>query len=207
MAPSDAREPFMHIPWAARLLNKPGTVTRIAGSRKPKASTEDSLFAEVLKTDRTIRSCLSFHPRPEPEDAAITEIHTLMIVGNGMNGHPAIMHGGIVASIIDEAMGILQTANHERNHLLAVGKGLAQGELPEHGIGSFTAELKIKYLKPVQTPGALIVTARYTKKEGRKEWIYAEIRQRHGAEEDYDGDEVVCATGEALFIEPKQSRL
>ena len=129
-----------------------------------------------------------------------------MTLGNGINGHPGTMHGGIVAAILDEAMGILQSANYERDHLTAVGKGLAEGELPPSGYGFYTAELNIKYLKPVFTPGALIATARYTKRDGRKEWIYAEIKQRFGASEDYDGDEIVCATGEGFFIEPRSKK-
>ena len=110
---------------------------------------------------------------------------------------------GIIASILDEAMGILQAINHERDHLAKVGKGMAEGELPPQNYNSFTAELKVRYLKPVHTPGALVATARYQKIDGRKEWIYSEIKQREGLDEDYDGEEIVCATGEALFIEPK----
>lgn len=130
-----------------------------------------------------------------------------MTLGNGMNGHADIMHGGIVASILDEAMGILQSSNHERDHLTRVGKGLAQGELPPHGIGTFTVELKIRYLKPVRTPGSLMVVARYVKRQGRKEWIHAEVKQYLDHGEDDDGEEVVCATGEAIFVEPKASKL
>ena len=124
-----------------------------------------------------------------------------------MNGHPEIMHGGIVASILDEAMGMLQAANHERKHMLRVGAGLAQGETSPHGLGSFTVELKIKYLKPVRTPGSLMVTARYVRQEGRKKWIFAELKQHESHGEDGYGEEVVCATGEALFVVPKSSRL
>lgn len=207
MAPEDSRESFQRIPWAASLLRKPNIVCRVPGSRHPKRSTEDSLFAEVLKTSRTIGSCICVYQRPAESDEKIEEVSTLMTVGEGMNGHPQILHGGIVASIVDEGMGILQSANHERDHLLKVGKGLAQGELPPHGIGTFTVELKIKYLKPVRTPGSLMVTARYVKREGRKEWIYAEVKQHEAHGEDDDGEEVMCATGEALFVTPKASRL
>ncbi|KAK5125540.1 hypothetical protein LTR85_000651 [Meristemomyces frigidus] len=207
MAPEDSKTSFQRIPWAASLLRKPNVVCRVPGSRHPKRSTEDSLFAEVLKTPRTIRSCICIYQRPSESDEKIEEVSTLMTLGEGMNGHPHIMHGGIVASILDEAMGVLQSANHERDHLLKVGKGLAQGELPPHGIGTFTVELKIKYLKPVRTPGSLVVTAKYVKREGRKEWIYAEVKQHESHGEDDDGEEVVCATGEALFIEPRATRL
>ncbi|KAK4539982.1 hypothetical protein LTR36_009880 [Oleoguttula mirabilis] len=208
MAFNDSKAPFQRIPWAAALLAKPNTVCRVPGSRQLKRSGEDSLFAEVLKTPRTIRNCICIYQRPAETDEKIEEVSTLMTVGEGMNGHPQIMHGGIVASILDEGMGVLQSANHEREHLVNVGKGLAQGELPPHGIGSFTVELKIRYLKPVRTPGSLVVTARYVRREGsRKEWIYAEVKQHETHGEDDDGEEIVCATGEALFVQPKASRL
>lgn len=136
----------------------------------------------------------------------VPEVSTLCTLGNGMNGHPNTLHGGVVAALLDEGMGWLQSANNERKHLAAVAKGRAHGEMPPVGVPSYTAELKIRYLRPVQTPGALIVTAKYVKREGRKEWINAEIKQREGMTDDYDGDEVVCATAEALFIEPKPKK-
>lgn len=112
-----------------------------------------------------------------------------------------------MASLLDEAMGILQSVNHERDHFLAVGKGLAEGESPASGLGSFTAYLNIKYLKPVQTGAAVQVVAWYEKREGRKQWINAEIRQAVGGGEDDCGEVVVCASGEGLFVVPRGSRL
>jgi acyl-coenzyme A thioesterase PaaI-like protein len=207
MAPSDTTAPFLRIPWAATLLNQPNVVTRVPGSRKIKESGEDTLFAEILKTPRTIRSCISFYIRPPGQQGVIEEVHTLMTIGDGVNGHPGLMHGGIIAAIIDEGMGILQSCNRERDHIEAVKYGKSEGELPPEGYSYFTAELKIKYLKPVVTSAPLICSARFRKREGRKEWIVAEIKQRVGADEDYYGDEVVCATGEALFVAPRTSKL
>ena len=203
MAPSDTRDPFLRIPWTAGLIKRPNIICRQPGSRLFKASTEDSLFSEILKTPRTIRSCICFYEKPKPDQERIEETSILMTIGNGMNGHPNTLHGGIVASIIDEAMGILQSINLQRNHYIAVGKGQAHGDLPREGGTSYTAQLNIRYIKPVHTPGPLIVTSKYMKRDGRKEWIYAELKQREGASEDYDGDEVVCATAEALMIFPR----
>lgn len=206
MAPEDSKAPFLRIPWTASLINRPNLVFKVPGSRKFKSSGEDSFFAEILKTPRTIRSCIAFHKKPSPQDKYIEEISVLKTIGDGLNGHPKTMHGGIVASILDEGMGVLQSINGERDHMTAVAKGYAHGETPDSGSGWYTAELKIRYLKPVLTPAPLVCTARYTKRDGRKEWIYAEIKQRDGASEDYDGDEIVCATGEALFVQPKPKK-
>ncbi|KAK3699622.1 hypothetical protein LTR37_016358 [Vermiconidia calcicola] len=206
MAPEDGNAPFLRIPWAAALLKRPEVVWFTPTSRKRKQSGEDSLFAEILKTPRTIRSCISFYSRPPPSSIQIDEVHTIMTIGDGMNGHPDTMHGGIVASIIDEGMGMLQLANHEREHIAAVSRGQAEGELPPLGVGTYTAQLNIRYIKPVATPAPVIVTAKYIKRHGRKEWIYAEVKQRAGLTEDYDGEEIVCATAEGLFIEPRPKK-
>ncbi|KAK4569714.1 hypothetical protein LTR86_002682 [Recurvomyces mirabilis] len=207
MSAGDTKAAFLCIPWAAHLIDRPNIIFRVPGSRNSKSSTEDSLFAEVLKTPRTITSCISFFTKPADDGEKIEEVSTLILVGDGMNGHPSILHGGIVASILDEAMGILQNANHDRAHLMRVGKGFDSGESPPQGISSFTATLTVNYLKPVHTPGSLICTARYTKREGRKEWIHAEIKQHVSHGEDDYGEEIVCATGDALFIESKASKL
>lgn len=113
-----------------------------------------------------------------------------------------------MASLLDEAMGILQSVNHERDHFVAVGRGLAEGESPWQGLGSFTAFLNIKYLRPVRTGAAVQVVAWYVRREGRKQWINAEIRQSiDGGGEDDSGEVVVCASGEGLFVVPRASKM
>lgn len=203
-APADTKAPFLRNPWTARTLSEPGLVVRVPGSRRPKHDTEDSLFAEILKTSRTIRSCVLFYKKPASEEEHVDEVTTLIIVGDGMNGHPSILHGGITASLLDEGMGIYQSVNYERAHLRNVKLGKAEGKLPPHEVTAFTAQLTVKYLRPVATPAAIKVSAKRVKKEGRKEWLVAEVRQCPG---NAKGEEVVCATGEALFIEPRPRKL
>ena len=105
-------------------------------------------------------------------------------------------------------MGILVTVNMERDHFIAVGKGFAEGESPAGGLGSFTAYLNIKYLKPVRSGAAVQVVAWYAKREGRKSFVNAEVRQNVGGGEDDSGEVVVCASAEGLFVVPREgSRL
>ncbi|RMY31308.1 hypothetical protein D0866_07383 [Hortaea werneckii] len=228
-------------PCIRALLAQPNTIIRVPSNRVSKLSTEDSLFADTLQTSRTFPECFIFYCDParsasrppsslpsstsndeEEESSRIQEVHFLVRVGDGLNGHPAILHGGIVAALVDEGMGVLQTVNHERAYALSIqrekkaregkegngggvvseGSGHALSSLPP--LGSFTAELKIRYRKPVTTPGEVLCTARYVRREGRKEWIEAVIRQGE-VEGGGEGDGVVtCAVGEGLFIEPKK---
>ncbi|RMX85422.1 hypothetical protein D0869_03840 [Hortaea werneckii] len=224
-------------PWIRAFLAQPNLMIRVPSNRVSKLSTEDSLFAETLQTSRTFPECFIFYTAPSPpassslpsptsneeESSRIQEVHFLVRVGDGLNGHPAILHGGIVAALVDEGMGVLQTVNHERAHMLRLRQKKSPGGNGDDGggggrvsegsedslsslppLGSFTAELKIRYRRPVSTPGEVLCTARYVRREGRKEWIEAVIRQGE-VEGVGEGDGVVtCAVGEGLFIEPKK---
>ncbi|KAI7201980.1 hypothetical protein D0869_08448 [Hortaea werneckii] len=222
-------------PWIRALVAKPNTIIRVPSNRVSKPSTEDSLFADTLQTSRTFPECFIFYSDPalsasrSSSSAAsgdveerIQEVHFLVRIGDGLNGHPAILHGGIVAALVDEGMGVLQTVNHERAHMLHLrqrkslegnGDDVGEGRMSEGSgdalsslppLGSFTAELKIRYRRPVSTPGEVLCTARYVRREGRKEWIEAAIRQGE-VDGVAEGDGMVtCAIGEGLFIEPKK---
>ena len=66
----------------------------------------------------------------------------------------------------------------------------------------------MKYLRPVRTGAAVQIVAWYTRKEDRKQWIEAEVRQAvpSGGEDD-EGEVVVCARGEGLFVVPRERKL
>jgi acyl-coenzyme A thioesterase PaaI-like protein len=208
MPPSDSKEPFLRIPWTAPLISAPNLITRVPDSRLPKPTNEDSFFATTLKTPSTLRSCVSVYRRPVPSDPYIREISTFATIGSALDGHPGILHGGVVASLLDEAMGVLLTVNHERDHFLAVAKGFAEGESPAGGLGSFTAYLNVRFLRPVRSSAAVQVVAWVVRREGRKSFVNAEVRQNVGGGEDDSGEVVVCASGEGLFVVPREgSRL
>lgn len=180
------RGDFSDIPWCAELINDPEFAYSLTFSRIPKDSTEDSFFAETLATDRTIRKCLTVHSRPDPSLAApIQEIRTFLEIGNGVNGYPNVCHGGFVATILDEVMGVLLTVN-QRWFSEHRGAG-------EHMM-QLTAFLNIKYRRPVKTPSVVLTTAKIAKMEPRKWFIKGTIE---------DSDRQVLAMGESLFVEAK----
>ena len=125
---------FRKIPWCANLINDPAWTPCNTSSRQAKGSTEDSFFAETLKSDRTIRKLLSMHRKAAAEGSpAIQEVRTLMDLGNGVNGHPDICHGGFVATMLDEVIGVLLTLN------LGIEQGQKHGESVNEPLRSFTA--------------------------------------------------------------------
>lgn len=178
---------FRSIPWCAALLSNPDFTPTVTASREPKASTEDSFFAETLQSDRTIRSCVSLQHNPSSApDRAIPEVRIILELGDGVNGHPNICHGGFVATVLDEAMGVLLTVNMENDRR-------RDPSLPG-SLTAFTAYLNTKYHKPVPAPGVILATAKFVKNEGRKTYITATVG---------DGQGTVYAAAEALFIEPR----
>ncbi|GAB7347868.1 hypothetical protein MBLNU459_g5397t1 [Dothideomycetes sp. NU459] len=207
MQPSDTHAFFASIPWCSRLLAQPGLRIHAPSSRTPKPSTtEDSLFAETLRSTRTVSAALAFYPRPAASDAHVGSAATLLALGDGLNGHPAVLHGGVVAAVLDEAMGVLLSVDADLAHVRAVATGHAVGEHPD-GIGAYTAELNVRYLLPVRTPGVLLARARVVRREGRKIWIRAVVSQKSGQATELDGQMLECAVGEALFVEPRSGRL
>jgi acyl-coenzyme A thioesterase PaaI-like protein len=173
---------FQAIPWCAELLRNPEFIITATDSRQYKESTEDALFGKTLKTDDTIRACLTFYKRPASgAPARIEEANTLLSLDYGVNGWPHVAHGGMVATIMDEAMGTLTTLNRPL--------GFISGPI-------VTASLNITYLKPVATPQIVLVSVRLREVQGRKYFIDSMVR---------DGTGTVLAKAEAVWVRPKQS--
>jgi acyl-coenzyme A thioesterase PaaI-like protein len=142
----------------------------------------------------------------------VEQVRCFLATRSGVNGFPGIAHGGFVAAVIDEVMGYLINANLTAartevgagaDHAAAAkGQGQAASPaavVPMTGTGEstapmssvMTAELTIKYRRPVPTGEVLLVRAWIDKMEGRKIVVRAAV-------EDQDGQ--VLSEGLALFI-------
>jgi len=126
-----------------------------------------SLMAGTWNTPSTITHLLSFYrPASSPEHITSTieqqraEVRRFYAFGTGLNAHPNLLHGGVIATILDSTMG-------------NVG-GLCLRELSGDAKASqVTAQLNVKFEKPVVTPGSVTVRAWVVRVEdgGRKMWI------------------------------------
>jgi uncharacterized protein (TIGR00369 family) len=87
------------------------------------------------------------------------------------DGHPGYLHGGIIATLLDEAM---------------------SKSVRALGLVSMTRHMEIDYLRPVPSSTPLRIEARVTHNEGRKHWSEAKILNAHGK---------VLAHGKGLFVE------
>lgn len=105
---------------------------------------------------------------------------SVVYVGDDVCGHPGIVHGGLLATMLDEGLA-----------------WCCLGALP-YGIG-VTARLAIDYRRPTPAGSFLVLRARTTKVEGRKAWVrgHMELLADPGAEP------TVVAEAEALYVSPK----
>ncbi|KAF3480146.1 thioesterase family protein [Arthroderma uncinatum] len=109
---------------------------------------------------------------------------SIFYLGSDVSGHPGIVHGGLLATVLDE--------------------GLARCCFPvlPNKVG-VTASLSINYCSPAPTGSFFVMRAETIKAEGRKAWVKGWIESLPD-----DGTEPTkFVEAEALFIEPKSAAL
>ena len=170
---------FESMPWCLEVIKHPDYITTPTFSRQPKEATEDSLTSTTLKTNDTIQACLTVYKRPPQGETWINEVRSLMTLGTGMNGAPYMLHGGIVATLMDDCVGTLMTVNEDHE----TGAPLSSAAV--------TAYMNIQYRSPITTPQTVLVIAKSRELKGRKFYLDSEIRDEYGH---------VLATAESLWI-------
>jgi uncharacterized protein (TIGR00369 family) len=105
------------------------------------------------------------------QDDATQRIRGSFRVGAQFQGGSGYLHGGIIATILDEVMGKVSRF---------------------HGIQAVTAELNVEYLRPVPVDTDLVVEGHEVKRDGRNLYFVGEIRNTSG---------LVLARSRARFVE------
>ncbi|KAJ5883973.1 uncharacterized protein N7473_010859 [Penicillium subrubescens] len=192
---------FRNHQWANSLISSSDYTPIPTDSRRPKPSGEDGFFGATIATPSTIPHVLTLQrrqlntPLSEPpvwlpatkQDAAASTTPTpganpadiIMIYdlgGSGIAGHPSTVHGGVVATMIDEAMSLAVAAHASAPAPAGVG---AVDKNPRGK--TFTVQLDVRYKKPVTTPQVLVVRARVVARVGRKYWVRAQAVQEDEA--------------------------
>ncbi|KAF2748273.1 hypothetical protein M011DRAFT_400776 [Sporormia fimetaria CBS 119925] len=209
--PIEHLEDFTAHAWCNALLSDP-TITNIQPRTIPPpqpGGVSNTFFTKTLFTDDAIRAFLSMY-RPGPgrgrlqnttcTDAAIArdalrgptsngppsrpspspthipnpdgpEALILISLGKAVDGGIDRLHGGVTASMLDQVMGILVSYSLKS--------------------GCATAELSIKYHKPITTPAVLLCRARIVREAGR--WVETVAWVE-------DGRGTVFAEGRGAFV-------
>lgn len=107
---------------------------------------------------------------------------TILYLGPNLSGHPGIVHGGFLATLLDEGMG-----------------RCSFNALPNK-VG-MTANLNVNYRRPAMANSYFVLRAQVLRAEGRKAWVEGRIETL--PEEGQEPEVLVDAT--SLFVEPKQA--
>lgn len=99
--------------------------------------------------------------RLEFYESGTHEVTATCLLGKAYEGYPGVLHGGIVAAILDEVGG----------RAVMIG---------DHTRFTMTAKLDVKYRQPTPTGQALTVVGRLLRRRGRLAWTHAEIRLPDG---------------------------
>ncbi|KAH7385673.1 HotDog domain-containing protein [Pyrenochaeta sp. MPI-SDFR-AT-0127] len=109
---------------------------------------------------------------------------SIQYLGPALCGHPGIVHGGLLATLLDE--GLARCCFPALPNKVAV-----------------TASLNITYKAPVMAGQVVVLRAETTKVEGRKAWVKGWLET---LVDEKEGEKAIVLTeGEALFIEPRQA--
>jgi uncharacterized protein (TIGR00369 family) len=91
-------------------------------------------------------------------------------ISSNYEGPPGYVHGGIIATLLDEAMSKANRAS---------------------GVIAMTRQMQVEYLRPVPSGNSIRVEGHVTQSEGRKHWCTARILSSENA---------VLAEAKGLFI-------
>jgi len=97
----------------------------------------------------------------------------LATIPDTFEGPPGYVHGGIIATLLDETMSKAVRAR---------------------GLTAMTRKLEVEYPRPVPSGAPIRTEGRIVSSEGRKHWVEARILNQFGSE---------LALGKGLFIEVK----
>ncbi|OLN93232.1 Acyl-coenzyme A thioesterase THEM4-like protein 2 [Colletotrichum chlorophyti] len=159
------------LPWCRALLSAPGTTTFIPESRDPEnANPHDRFFGKTLEGPKGIPACLSFYSET-PRKSVITELSTLFALSCGVDGYPNIAHGGLVAVLIDEILGVLIQRNM-----------FVDADDPVFKMNTVTSSMNIRYLKPIITPCVVLGVGNVKEIRGRRLMLSAVIKDSNGVD-------------------------
>ena len=170
--------PDFQISWVQNLLSAPSVeIIRELPPHWTPEIVSNNMFNLSLAHSTGLRARLLFRRKStEPDSISNTEYVYLLSIGTGLDGASGRAHGGFASLVLDQLLG---TVAHFEN---------GQQAPPA------TAELTVRYLKPVRSPAVLVARAWVVKVEGRKIFV-------NGALEDGEGRGLASARG--LFVRPR----
>lgn len=140
----------------------------------------DNLTPLIHAAQNRCFGCGEANPQGLQLEFSIAEDGTVVCpvsVPDRFEGHPGFLHGGIIATLLDETMSKAVRAR---------------------GLTAMTAHLEVEYRRPVPSCTPIRVEGRILRDEGRKHFADATIS---------DEKSTVLAYGKGVFIQVRPTRL
>ncbi|KAL7947648.1 hypothetical protein V8C42DRAFT_363952 [Trichoderma barbatum] len=213
--PVETFEHFSQFPNLISLLESPEYEPVPIWGRIRKSGGEDFFFSETIGTKSTIPHCLMLKKvvlqslakpsqlsfgtqnKSEPPASTISNILTtpdtvmlLELSSPGVCSHPSTAHGGLISTILDEAMA----------HTLVSHFPFTPGKVDDIRKTLFTSRLEVIFKRPVWTPGVLIVKSWCVASKGRKYWMKAQAIQLAGVNDQLQDQEEVKCEASGIWI-------
>jgi len=195
---------FASMPFARPYLDKSSTYQPIPFvTRYDKGDSSNQFFNKTIKSEDTIPLVLAFIRKPgssqhdpptddtnnaagkDPLSQAAAEspfFVTFCQLEPGVNGYLDTMHGGVLASLFDEALGLCAEAYRV---IVSEDTGIL-----------LTVNLEVSYRSPVATPSAVVIQTWVRKIEGRKWFLEAKLLDQNG---------LLKAEAKSLYIKMKSA--
>lgn len=150
----------------------------------PKEIKQHNLTASTLATKDTVPVPPLYFMKKDG-----SEMYAIYYVGTHVSGHPGVVHGGFLATMLDEGLATCAFAS-----------------LPNH-VG-VTAQLDITYKRPTAASQYLVLKATTTQAEGRKVWTNGFIQNLDEFTRSKTGAVATnLVEAKALFIEPRHAKV
>ena len=152
--------------------------TKASWPRRDQQFMWQTLVGERLMSRVAVWAPESLESAPASDSfAGAAKVDALVLLGDHLNGHVGVVHGGFTAALLDDLFG--WAAGIERKRFD-----------PETAV--FTANLHVDYKRPMPGNGAYHVTVRADRVEKRKKiFLVAEVRDVQGQ---------VCAEATSLYV-------
>lgn len=184
----------------ARTLNSPSTIPHwlvlVRKDFSPPAELDaDPPFPISREEERKGKGQWQGKRGVTPRPITQTDLILLLDLGDDVTGYFNTLHGGVLGAIFDEVLGLCVESHRQYvNASTNTNPGAGTGAIPP----LFTADLRVKYLGPVKSPGLVVFRTWLEWRRGRK-WVLKGQAFGGGAE-DGGTEGRVLAEAEGVWV-------
>lgn len=177
-----------NLPWCRTLLSSDISIVDIPTEPSSAGDTDipsdkavsNSMFKQTLYTPDAIRAQICFkRPTSEADSIVPWEYCYILSLGSGIDGKSGRAHGGFNALVLDQMTGTVAS-------------------MVSGSVAPATATMTVDYKAAIETPGVVLCRGWAVERQGRKTWVKATVE---------DGQGKLLASGKALFIDPRPSKI